>query len=123
MKKEFLLIDIAFARSGDKNNRCNIGVCARKPEFYPIIKRFLTEETVKARLGALVEGSVVRYEWENIEALNFVCNDALDGGGSRSMRMDALGKNFSSLLLRTPLTLTDEEKDILTNRLHFSKKT
>jgi hypothetical protein len=43
---------------------------------------------------------VIRYEWDAIEALNFVCYEALDGGASRSMRVDTLGKNFSSHLLR-----------------------
>ena len=93
------LIDIASARSGDKNDICNIGVMARKPEHYPILKKCLTAQKVKEHFGGLVKGNVVRYEWDAIESLNFVCYEALDGGASRSMRMDALGKNFASHLL------------------------
>lgn len=93
------LIDIASARSGDKNDVCNIGVMARRPEDYPLLKRLLTAERVKAHFGELIKGDVTRYEWDSIEALNFVCQGALDGGASRSMRMDTLGKNFSSHLL------------------------
>lgn len=93
------LIDIASARSGDKNDVCNIGVMARRPEDYPLLKRLLTAEKVKAHFGELIKGDVTRYEWDSIEALNFVCQGALDGGASRSMRMDTLGKNFSSHLL------------------------
>jgi len=51
----------------------------------------------------MIKGEVIRYEWGSIESLNFVCHGALDGGGSRSLRMDTLGKNFSSHLLRLEL--------------------
>jgi hypothetical protein len=93
------LEQLAFARSGDKNDVCNIGVMARKPEYYPTLVRELTAERVKAHFGPLIQGEVIRYEWPAIEALNFVCFAALDGGASRSLRMDALGKNFASHLL------------------------
>ena len=43
--------------------------------------------------------------WDSLESLNFVCHEALDGGASRSMRMDSLGKNFSSHLLRLELEI------------------
>jgi hypothetical protein len=94
------LIDIASARSGDKNDICNIGVMARKPEYYSLIKKHLTADKVKEHFKGLIKGKVIRYEWDAIESLNFVCLKALDGGASRSLRMDALGKNFSSHLLR-----------------------
>jgi hypothetical protein len=98
--KKIKLLDIAFARSGDKNDICNIGLMARKPSHYAWLKSHVTAEMVKAHFGELIKGKVIRYEWDAIEALNFVCYEALDGGGSRSMRMDNLGKNFSSHLLR-----------------------
>lgn len=94
------LIDLASVRSGDKNDICNIGVMARKPEYYSILKKYLTAEKVKEHFKGLIKGKVVRYEWDAIESLNFVCYEALDGGASRSMRMDTLGKNFASHLLR-----------------------
>lgn len=94
------IIDIASARSGDKNNICNIGVMAKQPEDYAVLKAHLTAEAVKQHFGPLIQGEVIRYEWDAIESLNFVCHEALDGGGARSRRMDNLGKNFSSHLLR-----------------------
>jgi hypothetical protein len=101
--KKINLIDIASARSGDKNDICNIGVLATSPENYHLIKAHLTAEKVKAHFGPLIKGNVIRYEWDALEALNFVCHEALDGGASRSLRVDTLGKNFSSHLLRMEL--------------------
>ncbi|HIA36877.1 MAG TPA: hypothetical protein EYM84_03565 [Flavobacteriales bacterium] len=97
------LLEIASARSGDKNDICNIGVMANSQENYELLVKHLSAEKVKAHFNGLIKGEVIRYEWASIEALNFVCHDALDGGGSRSMRMDTLGKNFSSHLLRLEL--------------------
>lgn len=94
------LIDIASARSGDKNNVCNIGVMANSIEDYETLKKYLTADLVKSHFNGLIKGKVDRYEWESLESLNFVCHEALDGGASRSLRMDTLGKNFSSHLLR-----------------------
>jgi len=99
------LIEIASARSGDKNDICNIGVMARSKENYELLKEHLSAAVVKEHFGDMIKGEVVRYEWESIEALNFVCHNALDGGGSRSLRMDTLGKNFSSYLLRLELDI------------------
>ena len=98
-------IEIASARSGDKNDICNIGVMARSKENYEVLKNHLSAAVVKEHFGDMIKGEVVRYEWDSIEALNFVCHNALDGGGSRSLRMDTLGKNFSSHLLRLELDI------------------
>jgi hypothetical protein len=103
--RKIKLIDIAAARSGDKNNVCNIGVMAYSLEAYQLLKKHLTVELVKNHFGPLIKGKVIRYEWDSIEALNFVCYEALDGGASRSLRIDTLGKNFSSHLLRLVLEI------------------
>ena len=99
------LIDIASARSGDKNNKCNIGVMANEPKYYELLKRELTAKKVKAHFGSLIKGEVIRYEWDALESLNFLCLEALDGGGARSRRIDILGKNFSSHLLRMEIDI------------------
>lgn len=93
------LYDLAYGRSGDKGDIANISVIARTPEAYQDIKAKLTAERVKDYLGELVQGRVVRYEMDNIEALNFVCYGALDGGGTRSLRIDPLGKSLAGALL------------------------
>jgi len=93
------LYDLAYGRSGDKGNIVNLSVIARSPEAYQEIKAKLTAARVKAHLGDLVKGDVVRYEMDNIEALNFVCHAALDGGATRSLRIDSLGKSLAGALL------------------------
>lgn len=93
------LYDLAIGRSGDKGDIANISVIARSPEAYQDIKKKLTAERVKAHLGSLVQGEVIRYDLDNLEALNFVCYQALDGGGTRSLRIDPLGKSLAGALL------------------------
>jgi hypothetical protein len=96
------LYDIAYGRAGDKGDIANISVIARSSEAYQDIKARLTADRVKSHLGDLVHGTVIRYEMDNIEALNFVCHQALDGGGTRSLRIDPLGKSLAGALLYMP---------------------
>lgn len=96
------LYDLAYGRSGDKGDIANISVIARSSEAYAEIKQKLTAERVKAHFAELVTGEVVRYELDNIEALNFVLYGALDGGGTRSLRIDGLGKSLAGALLYMP---------------------
>ena len=93
------LYDLAYGRAGDKGNISNISVIARNSAAYAEIKAKLTAERVKAHLGDLVKGDVIRYEVDNIEALNFVCHQALDGGATRSLRIDQLGKSLAGAVL------------------------
>ena len=93
------LYDLAYGRSGDKGDICNVSVIARSPEAYAELKAKLTSERVKAHLGSLVKGEVERYDLDNIEAFNFVLHHALDGGGTRSLRIDGLGKSMAGALL------------------------
>lgn len=93
------LYDLAYGRSGDKGNIANVSVIARTPDDYAEIKAKLTAERVKAFYGDLVAGEVIRYNLDNIEALNFVLHGALDGGATRSLRIDPLGKSLAGILL------------------------
>lgn len=94
------LSQIAHARSGDKGDVSNIGLIAYKEEDYPILVREVTAERVKAHFREFVKGKVERYELPNLWALNFVMHEALDGGGTMSLRTDAQGKTLGAALLR-----------------------
>jgi len=90
---------IAHTRSGDKGDTANIGVIAYRVEDYPILLREVTAERVKAFFGEMVRGAVTRYELPNLAALNFLLNNALGGGGTVSLRLDAQGKTLGGTLL------------------------
>jgi hypothetical protein len=101
--KEVPLIQLAWARSGDKGNTSNIGVIARRPEWLPLLRNEVTTTRVADYLSHLVEGPVTRYELSGIHAFNFVCEQALGGGGMASMRNDPLGKGMAQILLSMPV--------------------
>jgi hypothetical protein len=95
-----LLRELAHARSGDKGNTVNIGLFPYRDEDYELLKEKVTADRVKKHFAGLVEGEVVRYEVPNLRAFNFVLKGALNGGASRSLRSDNLGKCFGANLLR-----------------------
>ncbi|MGN8060432.1 acyclic terpene utilization AtuA family protein [Ralstonia sp. 22111] len=101
--REVPLIDLAYARSGDKGDTSNIGVIARRPEDLPLLRAQLTEDAVAAYLAHVVKGRVTRYDLPGIHALNFVCEQALGGGGMASLRNDPLGKGMAQVLLTMPV--------------------
>jgi hypothetical protein len=90
---------IAHARSGDKGDVVNIGVIAYRAEDYEVLLREVTADRVKAHFAERILGEVVRYELPNIHALNFVCREALMGGGTLNLLSDAQGKSFGGGLL------------------------
>jgi hypothetical protein len=100
------LREIAHSRTGDKGNTSNISVIAYDERHYPLLLSQVTSDRVKAVFSGVVEGDVVRYELPNIAALNFVMTNALGGGVTRSLALDAHGKSLSSALLE--LEIEDE---------------
>ena len=101
------LVELAHARSGDKGDTANVGVVARRPEFYPILARELTVERVAAHFAGMLTGGVERFELPNLGALNFLLHGALGGGGTVSLKTDAQGKTLSTALLRMELEVPD----------------
>jgi len=106
--KKIQLLNLAHARSGDKGDASNIGLIARKPEYYPILKEKVTTEVVKKHFAGLCRGRVERFELPNLYALNFLLHEALGGGGTVSLRNDAQGKTLSTALLRLEIEVPDE---------------
>ena len=90
---------LAHARSGDKGNTANVGLIALEPELYPVLVREVTTARVARHFKGMVSG-VERFELPNLNALNFLLHDALDGGGTISLKTDAQGKVYSTALLR-----------------------
>lgn len=100
---------LAHARSGDKGDTANVGLIALRDEFYPVLVREVTPERVKHHFKGICQGEVERFELPNLNALNFLLHESLDGGGTLSLMTDAQGKTFSYALLRMELDVTDEE--------------
>ncbi|MDV7427577.1 acyclic terpene utilization AtuA family protein [Acinetobacter baumannii] len=103
---EVPLIEIAHARSGDKGNHSNIGVIARKADYLPWIRAALTEQSVASYMQHVLDaekGRVIRYELPGLNALNFMLENALGGGGVASLRIDPQGKAFAQQLLDMPV--------------------
>jgi hypothetical protein len=94
------LVDIAHARSGDKGDTSNIGLIARDPKYYSLLVEQVTAERVKRHFAGVCLGKVERFELPNLSALNFLLHEALDGGGTLSLRADPQGKTLSTALLR-----------------------
>lgn len=95
--------DLAHARSGDKGNRANIGVVANDGSCYAWLKEALTAKVVAEYFRPVGIGSVRRYELPKIHAFNFVLENALGGGASRSLRIDSQGKALGVALLELRL--------------------
>ena len=104
--KRRLLMDIAWAHSGDKGDMVNLGVVARDEADYPLLLQVATEKRVRKHFADICHGEVHRYELPNLNAVNFVLTRVLDGGPMRSLRLDPQGKTLGDALLLMPL---DEE--------------
>ena len=94
-----LLRDIAHSRAGDKGNRSTISVIAYDIKDFPAIEKSITAERVRAHYAGIVKGRVERFVVPQLGALNFVLHDALGGGVTRSLALDAHGKCLSSAIL------------------------
>jgi hypothetical protein len=108
MTTRIRLINIAHARSGDKGDTGNVGVIARKPEFYPILLKYLTVEKVARHFAGIALGKVERFELPNLCAINFLLHESLGGGGTRSLKNDAQGKTLGSAMLRMEFDIEEQ---------------
>lgn len=109
---EVRLIELAWARSGDKGNLSNIGLVARRPEWLPLLWSRVTPEAVGAYFAHMVHGKVERFYLPGIAGMNLLLHDALDGGGPSSMRIDPLGKGMGQMLLdmTVPIPIAEASK-------------
>ncbi len=106
------LVALAYARSGDKGNRANIGIIARRPEYLPYIYAALTEQAVAQRFAHFMQSSadrpVQRYLMPGCQGINFLIHDVLGGGGMASLRNDSQGKGYGQLLLDAQIPVSAE---------------
>ncbi len=116
------LREVAFARSGDKGDTANVGLITYTEEAYGALAREVTEDRVEEHFGELCQGGVERHEIPNLRALNFLLHGSLDGGGTRSLMLDAQGKTFSTALLRMEVDLREEIVDGVRDRMQEERR-
>ena len=102
------LYEVANARSGDKGDASNLGLIARTPELFEVIREQVTVERVAQHFRQVCRGGVDRYEVPNQLALNFMLHDSLGGGGTESLKNDAQGKTHAQGLLQMEVEIPDE---------------
>jgi len=110
------LHQVAHARAGDKGNRSNISVIPYDPAAFPYLVEQVTEARVLAVFAHKGASAVQRYVLPRLPAMNFVIDDALEGGVNASLGLDGHGKALSFLLLgdcevQVPETLTRRAAD------------
>jgi len=108
-KRQIRLGEIAYARSGDKGSSANVGVIARTPEGFAILRRYLSAARVEIFFKTLGVGKVIRYDLPNLGALNFFLPGVLAGGASRSLRTDAQGKTLGQAILEMKLMINTRD--------------
>ena len=96
---------LAWARSGDKGDKANIGIIARRAQYLPHIWAALTTERVALRFAHFLQGGVERFYLPGLPAINFLLHDVLGGGGMASLRTDPQGKGYAQLLLDEPILI------------------
>ncbi|MDB5893088.1 MAG: hypothetical protein JWQ88_619 [Rhodoferax sp.] len=95
----------AHGRTGDKGNRSNISVIAWHPALWPLMVAQITEEAVSRQFAYRKPTRVQRYLLPQLQAMNFVLDDVLDGGVNDALNLDSHGKALSFLLLELPLSV------------------
>lgn len=102
---EVPLSELAFARSGDKGNKANIGVMPRRAEYAPYIWDALSDDALYSRFEHFKTDFVERFYLPGTASINVVLHNVLGGGGMASMRFDPQGKTYGQILLQTPIPI------------------
>ena len=102
------LNQIAGARSGDKGKHSNVGIYFYNEEVYLWAKKTITDKMLKNHFSEIVKGDVIRYELDNIFALNFILKNSLGGGGSETLINDAQGKTHGQAALLLNIDIPKE---------------
>jgi hypothetical protein len=105
--KRITLREVAHSRSGEKGRGANVSVIAYDEQDYELIRSAVTVAAAQELYGPITKGLITRYEVPSIAALNFVLEDVLEGGRSRTLAFDESGKALSSLMLTMQIDVPD----------------
>lgn len=90
---------VAHGRAGDKGDTSNVSVIAYRAEAWPYLLDQATEARVLGIFAHLGATACRRYALPKLHALNFVIENALQGGVNATLGLDRHGKTLSYLLL------------------------
>ncbi|TKA98340.1 hypothetical protein FAZ78_01410 [Cereibacter changlensis] len=96
---------LAHGRTGDKGNRLNASVIAYDPADWDLLVDQVTEARVLELFAHKGASTVRRYLMPGMAAMNFVIEDALEGGVNTALCLDSHGKTLSFLLLALEIAL------------------
>lgn len=106
--KTVRLREVAHARSGEKGHGANVSVIAYDEADYPLLQAQVTIDAVRRLYGPITKGAITRFEAPRIGALNFVLENVLEGGRSRTLAFEESGKALSSLMLTLEVQVPDD---------------
>lgn len=110
MTRKVPLYEVATARAGDKGDLSNIAVFVRDPAWWPIVCEQITPARISKAYPRLFKGMICAYRLDHLMAINFVLDEALEGGVNSSLNLDAHGKSFSFLVLDLELSVPGQAK-------------
>ena len=84
------LRELAYARSGDKGDVCNVGIMAKSARIYEFLATALTPGAVREHYGDAVRGDVEIYLLPNIHSFSIVLRGGLDGGATTTLRISGV---------------------------------
>lgn len=116
---EVPLIKLAWGRSGDKGNKANIGIIARKGEYLPYIWAALSPDKLGAIYGHFTDDpkAIERFYLPGSNAMNILIDNVLGGGGAASLRNDAQAKGYAQILLAQSIAVSEEIAQSLKGKL------
>lgn len=96
---EVPLHSVAHARAGDKGNRSNISVVPYVAAAFEYLVEQVSEQRILEVFAHKGATRVTRYLLPRLPAMNFVVEDALEGGVNGSLCLDGHGKSLSFVVL------------------------
>ncbi|MEG2049838.1 MAG: hypothetical protein RR100_23550 [Comamonas sp.] len=102
------LYRLAHGRTGDKGNRSNISVIAWHPDFWELICEQVSEDAVRALFADRHPSQVKRHLLPQLQAMNLVLDDVLDGGVNDALNLDSHGKTLCYRVLQMPIVIPAE---------------
>lgn len=104
------LIDLAWGRSGDKGNKANIGIIARKADYLPFIWAALSPEKLAKVYAHFTDDpkAIERFHLPGSNAMNILIGNVLGGGGAASLRNDAQAKGYAQILLAHAIPVSND---------------